>query len=535
MRNSRIFGAVAILGLGVLMLYAAIELLVNRVYVEEGKSLLLRYKGPLLLGKRQFAQQGYFAKPGEVGVLEELRGPGRHFYCPIWWERRIIDDITILPGEVGIVTSKLGEDVPNTAFLVDEEVGHATRKGILRKVLTPGRHRINTYGYDVKKIQVDKQLVGQQEKISGWVVVPTGYVGVATLRWDDPLEQKVAGIQKDVLPPGIYAYNPREMVIDVIEVGLRVTSISVQKQKDQKGELVIDKSGEPVAIAESGIGFPSNDGFPIQLDFTAIWGVMPDQAPEVIRTFGGIEAVEQKVILPQSESICRNNGSKMGAVDLLIGQSRQKFQTTTQDEFRQVLKDKKLEFLYALVRHIYIPQDVRLPIQMGYVADELTLTREQEKLTATTEALLREAERKVELEKERIRVETDKMVAAKLAEGQKEAKEMDAETKQLVAEVEKQIAELDAQKIVALGEAKAKSEQMLQEAKAQKFKLAVEAFGQPEFYNRWIFADGLPEELDLRLFYAGEGTLWTDLKGVTPTIPLIPSPGEKDKSPRGER
>ena len=32
-----------------------------------------------------------------------------------------------------------------------------------------------------------------------------------------------------------------------------------------------------------------------------------------------VDAVEQKVIMPQSESICRNIGSKMKAVELLVG------------------------------------------------------------------------------------------------------------------------------------------------------------------------------------------------------------------------
>ena len=135
MHKARLTSAIATLALGLLILYAAFELLVNRIYVDEGKSLLLRYKGPLVVGRRQHAKLGYFANEaeGEIGVLERLRGPGRHFYCPIWWERILIDDVVILPGQVGLVTSKLGEDVPNSAFLVDDELGHATRKGTMRR------------------------------------------------------------------------------------------------------------------------------------------------------------------------------------------------------------------------------------------------------------------------------------------------------------------------------------------------------------------------------------------------------------------
>src|SRR4029077_9654223 len=132
----------------------------------------------------------------------------------------------------------------------------------------------------------------------------------------------------------------------------------------------------------SGISFPSKDGFTIHMDFTAIWGVMPEQAPKVIQELGNIEAVETRVIVPLIESICRNEGSKLGAVELLVGGTREEFQDATTRQFAVKLRDAGVALQYGLVRHIYIPQDVRVPIQQKYLADELKLTRDQEQLTA---------------------------------------------------------------------------------------------------------------------------------------------------------
>jgi hypothetical protein len=72
---------------------------------------------------------------------------------------------------------------------------------------------------------------------------------------------------------------------------------------------------------------------------------------------------------------------------------------------------------------------------------------------------------------------------------------------------------------------------MQEEAKAQKFQLAIEAFGTPAAYNKWEFAEGLPTTLDLQMLYAGEGTLWTDLKSVTPTVPLRAVSAPKNQRP----
>ena len=520
MKPVKSIAACVVLVIAVLTVWVGFEWTVNRVYVPQGKSLMLRYKGPLIFGGRNKAAPGQFAEKGQIGVQEQLRGPGRHFYCPIWWECTIVDDTVIQPGEVGMVTSKMGDELPRGEYLVDGGLDRPKNKGILRKVLAPGRYRVNPYAFEVKVVQTQVEQVNQQEKHSGWVEIPTGYVGVVTYLAHNVEQEKNIGIQPDVLPPGLYPVNPKEQQIDVVEIGFTETSITVNKKQDGQGHVVYDESGEPQAQPETGISFPSNDGYNIQLDFTAIWGVMPEQAPTIVDKFGNIDAVEEKVIKPQSHSICRNNGSKMGAVELLIGESRQQFQDETSDAFQGVLEEKDVTLLYGLVRHVYIPQEVRFPIQEGYIADENKLTREQQQQTARAEAQLREAEKKVDLEAEKIRAETLKLVANVEAEGEKEAQEIQAETEQLVAAIDKQIAELEAQKTVKLGEAKAKAEQLQQEATAQKFQLAVEAFGTGDAYNKWQFAEGLPPEIDLQLFYAGEGTLWTDLKNVQPTIPL---------------
>lgn len=505
---------------------------VNRFYVPAGKSLLLRYKGSILLRwGEKYAEAGHFAKEGEVGILEQLRGPGRHFYCPIWWERVLVDDVVIQPGNVAIVTSKLGGDLGSGQFLVDGELGKTAQKGILRRVLGPGRYRINPYAYEVKTVQTEKTDVGDEQiKSAGWVQIEPGYVGVATYLTEDPAKNRKVGIQNDVLPPGLYPVNPREMQVDVVSVGFNAQEISTEKQVDRQRKSVVDESGEEMPVPDTGISFPSSDGFKIHMDFSIVWGILPEQAPEMIRQFGNLKAVEQKIILPQCESICRNLGSKLGAVELLIGDSRQKFQEDVDQALKSVLEEKKLTLLYGLIRHIFIPKEVREPIQKGYIADELKLTREQETQTAKTEGMLREAEQTVLLEAAKITEETKKLVAEITAKGQQDADRIGAETEKKVAVIDRDAAEVDAQRVVALGEADANAQKLQQEAKADLAALAVKAFGDPAAYTKWQFAENLPENIDLKLIFAGEGTLWTDLKGIQPVLPVEKSKKDEVRS-----
>jgi len=511
--------------------WVGVEWTVNHIYVHEGQSLLLRYKGspiPFMPGRLPMAAKGKFAKvderggPAEIGILEQMVGPGRHFYSPLWWERTRVDDIIVEPNQVAIATSKMGSPMPKGQFLVDGDLGSTKHKGILRKAFGPGRYRVNSYAYAFKIIQGDtggKNAVagsGRTTKHAGWVEIPIGYVGVVTNLTDNPITKAKSGIQEHVLSPGIYPVNPEEQQIDIVEIGFREKSITATLKLDPQGDFVLDESGEPmIADEDSGISFPSNDGFNIQMDFTAIWGITPDQAPDVIRKFPDVEAVENRVVVPQIESICRNMGSKLGAVELLVGESRQKFQEDTSVAFKNVLQEEDITLLYGLVRHIYIPQKIRLPIQEAFIADEVKLTLEQQQETTRTEALLKEAMARVELESQRVRVETEKDVAKALAEGEKTAEETKAETIQMVAAIDKKTAELDAQASIQLGEAEAGAEKVLAEANADKFRLAVQAFGTGDAYNQWVFASGLPEDMELKLLYAGEGTFWTDLKGFS--------------------
>ncbi|MEI8383016.1 MAG: hypothetical protein WCJ09_23040 [Planctomycetota bacterium] len=84
-----------------------------------------------------------------------------------------------------------------------------------------------------------------------------------------------------------------------------------------------------------------------------------------------------------------------------------------------------------------------------------------------------------------------------------------------MAAIASKTAEIEKDATVLLGTAKAKSKTLSEEARAEKFQLAVEAFGSGQAYNQWVFAQGLPADIELNLIYSGDGTFWTDLKSFS--------------------
>jgi regulator of protease activity HflC (stomatin/prohibitin superfamily) len=535
-RIERGLAVVAAVGLVYLVGYVGIwQWVFCRIEVPTGYSLLLRYRGPWPFGTAPEAPEGTLAqtdsrgRPLQIGILEAMPGPGRHFYSPLEFETELVKDTKIEPGKIGVVVSKVGKPLPGGTYLADEE-GY---RGIRRKVLTPGRYRMNSYAYNVKIVDVDACVEPRtrgNRRAGDPALIPPGYVGVVTNKTDDPRTKQTQGIQDKVLQPGIYFLNPEEKRVDIISIGYNETTLMVESQKagtsvfppspsDPRGDRLgkVTKA-DPTYVAGKGIEFPSNDGFLIHLDFTTIWGILPQQAPEVVRQFGTLKDVEEKVILPQIGSICRLHGSKRGAVDLLVGDSREEFQNETSEELQRVLEAKKLSLLFGLTRHIYVPNQVREPIQKAKIAVELTKTREQEQLTAKAQADLTEAKAKVTLEERRTGAETEKLVAQLSAEGQKKAKEIEATTEKIKAEIDAKTATVEAQTTKVLGEANAGKTKLTRQAEADRFRQYVQALGGADAYNQYIFAEGLPSDLRVGVFYAGAGTLWTDLKGFEQTM-----------------
>ncbi|MFQ5461788.1 MAG: SPFH domain-containing protein [Phycisphaerae bacterium] len=517
-----------------------------RIYVPEDRcAVLIRRMGDELPPGQMVA-----TKPGQKGIQLEVLGPGRHFYNPLWWDYKL-KPLTVIPSgdpstwewihsldkkqrdalragrfafkgefpKIGVVTRKVGTAPPEGRVLVTRQSG---MKGILEEVLTPGTYKINPEVYDVQ--------------IQPAIVIPAGFVGVVTnlfgsqpapTRTPDtpaspgdgraegdvippvyvrPLaEPGQRGTLRDVLHPGVYFINPKRQKVTLIEIGFNEYS-QIKVSEDDNFR----------------ISFPSDTGYVIQVGVTVVWGIHPKHAAEIINEFGNIDRVLDKVIGPQLRSICRNIGSTYAARDFIQGEKREHFQRDLTDELQHICRGKNIEVLLALIREIEVraptampgatsvTEDLKRTIQQSHVAIERQLTNAKQRDAAAVRAQLEEERKKVEIAQESIRADTRVMVAQVIAEAEKTAAEITAQAGLEVAGIEEQIALRDAKRIEILGAANAAVEKMSKEAEAQGYELLVEALGSGHAFNLYTFAENFEPD-SIRLFFAGEGTFWTDL------------------------
>ncbi|MCO5165086.1 MAG: SPFH domain-containing protein [Planctomycetes bacterium] len=497
------------------------------------------------------------AGDGQKGPQRQVLGEGRHFVVPVFYEVELHPVVDVPPGQVGVVTARVGTDLPPGEILAAPG-----QKGIQRAVLPPGRHRLNPYGYkvEVKPATVIRPgYVGFVTSLVGapptrWLVVlegayaGTAHVGSATVdpqvaararaavtaaggaldeadlaahgrAWGtldrgqvDALRKTPGvadllgpfagpgekGVWHDVLQPGLYYLNPYAQAVREVEVGINQISF----------------------LGHDQIAFPSSDAFDIRLDATVEWELHPRNVALVMAEFGARKEIEDKVLVAQSRSIGRLEGSKYGAKDFLLGEGRRQIQEAFTSRLWEKCREKHVTVHSAYIRHISIPDNLLAPIRESFVAQEIERTAKVQEETRKSAAALQRERSLIVQRKQEVHAETEALVQRLRAEANRQVAEIEATTRRLVAEKQQEIAVLDAQRTKLLGEAQAGVARLLGEARAGLFRLKVGAFkGDADAFARYTFAEDLADDLQVRLVQTGQGTFWTDLDrstGLTP-------------------
>ena len=516
----------------------------------------------------ELPQGQILAKKGQQGIQEEVLGEGRHFLNPWLFEREIRPVVLIPPGKVGVVTSKVGDELPEGEFLAERG-----QKGIWRNVLGPGKYRMNPVGYQIDVIDA--------------ISIPIGYDGVVTSLSGTQTKPSAfakageKGVRSDVLQPGLYFVNPREYKVDVLEIGVNQVSLigkgggavitkslqasenaamnrlqfNVLQEQQAKRENYMQseassgmrlgssrlapsapekqaprrRTAQDMEMAQSAaapaavpaslsfvlnqfVEFPSRDGFEISLDMTVEFELLPKDVAWLFRTYGDLPAAVDKVIMPQILSVSRLKGSAYGAKDFIVGEGREKFQNELTDSLAATLAEKRIRIHAALIRHVNVPGQILDPIQQASLAQEQDLTNQERQNTAKKQAELNTELSLIGQRREQVAQETEKIKAVIKADQDKQVAEIQGDTMRQAAEIEKQTAGVRAERITTLGSADAQVVSLVEGEKARGQQLKVKAFGDAEAYNLWTLASALGDDLKINVLHSGPGTLWTDLE-----------------------
>jgi len=462
------------------------------------------------------------AEPGQKGPLATVLAEGWHFVMPIAYERKLEPNTTIAAGKVGVVTALGGEALPAGEILADEG-----QQGIQRRVLPPGAYRLNLHGYKVEQkpateipvgyVGVQRRLVGRESDEAVIEADPNGRIAA---------DRK--GFLPTILQPGLYYINPYEYDVIPSEVGIFQTTFA---KDDAANRLQVADSQLRTPIT-----FTSRGGFPISVDCTVEWEVLPEDMPRLVAEYGSRSRIEENVIDLQTHAIGRDKGSEYGVLDLLEGVKRTKFQEDFTKELVRACAEKNVTVHSAFIRSIDIPEEYLKQVRDKQIATQRTLTNKAKEATAKTDAEVEEAKQMVELEVKKVEAETKRLVAVLDSQVENLRATTEGELERLRAVTQAEVAMLEGQRDRLTGEAEAEAEKLKETARSALAKLKMDVFqGDGQSFLRYALSEQLNPDLRLRLFQSGPGTFWTNMAGSEGmNLMLQPNP-PAPASPAGQR
>ena len=189
------------------------------------------------------------------------------------------------------------------------------------------------------------------------------------------------------------------------------------------------------------------------------------------------------------------------------------------DELAKILGEKHILLRNAIVRHVEVPEDILQPIQETSIAKERDLTNKTQQETAKKQALLNTELAMVDQLKRETEQETEKITATIAAEMRKDVAGIAADAQLKVAEINLNAAKIRAEISRTKGEAEAKARFLVENEAALGVKRRAEVFGDAGTLADLQFVESLNPNISIRVIHAGEGTLWTDLKGSSIALP----------------
>ena len=463
--------------------------------------------------------------PGEViapdrdskGIWRDVLGPGVYRLNPEGYSVEIVDAINIPVGFVGVVTSQTGKSPKPGEFAKPGE------KGVMRDMLQPGLYYINRYAYQVNIIEIGMNQVSMTGLDSNMQNIQFRRQLANATNALSELTNNTMNFQAELRKQNIVPKKaaPR------FAAKARAVRSNRRNRAPEEGKIMLTKldASSVDAVAQAGfedkkaVEFPSRDGFKVSLDMTVEFELMPENISRIYLLYGDLPQVVEKIILPQVLSISRIKGSNYKAQDFIMGDGREKFQNDLRDELKETLAGKHIVVHNAIIRNVEIPQDILKPIQAVSLAREQNLTNLAMQTTAKKLAELNTETELIEQRRREVSQETRKIVALINAEAKREVASIDAATRLQVANIGLKRAEIIARTNQVTGEAQVKAKYLVENEAAKGELLKAKALGDASLMGQLHMIDKLSPNVETQVIYAGEGTLWTDLKNPAVTIP----------------
>jgi regulator of protease activity HflC (stomatin/prohibitin superfamily) len=196
-----------------------------------------------------------------------------------------------------------------------------------------------------------------------FVQISPGTVGVQTL---------FGKVQPGILTEGLNVVNP---LVEVVHFDIRTQNYTMSGVHD-----------ESQRMGDDAIRVLSSDGLEVVIDLTALFRVVPEKAPDILRTIG--QGYRDVIVRPLVRTKIRDYAAYYDAVSL-YSTKRDEFQQRLSDAIEKDFKERGLILEQVLIRNINLPPSVKAAIEAKINAEQ-----EAQKMKFILDKERQEAERK---------------------------------------------------------------------------------------------------------------------------------------------
>ena len=402
---------------------------------------------------------------------------------------------------VGIVTVHDGPSLPS-GEIIAPEVGTDVRQpdAFHNNYQEPERF-LQAGGFRGRQLQVLLEGTWYINRLFATIeavpktIIPVGNVGVVIF-YTGPKSEDVSGdlyrhgelvvngsrgVWRDPLLPGKYAFNTYAGKIEVIPT----VNFILKWVRGETGQMRLDENLSEISLI-------TKDAFEPTLPLSVVMHIDYKKAPMIIQRFGDVKKLVEQTLDPMVSAFFKNIAQKMTLIELL------QHRAAIQEESAQAMK-ARFEAYSLDLQEVLIGtprpspgdqtiEDILIQLRSRQVAREQIETYQEQEKAAVQERALNEAKATAAAQSAltqstiQIRVQENEGAAA-LARAQK-----DAETVKVTAAASGEKSRLE-------GQGEADRTLAIGAANAQATKLAVDAYGGPEYrlaeQNFSRFADAL--------------------------------------------
>lgn len=391
-----------------------------------------------------------------------------------------VDIVTVLDGAPmpqGQMAAKVVEG-HNNFQSPDAFIRQGGCRGLQEQIILAGNYNLNPWFCEIEEHDLVEVPIGNVGVVVSFVGDDTKDISGDEFTHGNIVRQGGKGVWDEPLYPGKHPLNPRIMKVELVPTTNIVLNWATARTEAHK----LDEKLSTITVR-------SKDGFTFNLDVSQIINIGARKAPWVISRVGSVRNLVNQVLEPIVGNYFRNSAQNYTVLDFLTNRAER--QKEARVHVSEAIREYDVQSVDTLIGDITPPEQLMATLTARKIAEEQEKTFLTEEKTQRTRQELERQKALAEKQKELVNSEQDVRVAEMRAKSAVEAANGESQAMARKSEGEaaarRRIGEAEAAVVSMKGRNEGEAIRAIGQAKADAYKLGVEAMG-PQYSMLQIFS-----------------------------------------------